>query len=151
MNDFQKYHKYQEQGHTCGPTCIQMVADFFNRDYENIDAIIQMCGCNTTTGTVDTGIKAALEKLKLPNMRNPYLGDEDKSKAWLKKMLSADNIFVMRTLTRGAKHWIIVYGYDEENDSYLVADPWLGMVTYNAKQIDSIWKPRDFDGFIVIK
>lgn len=151
MNDFKTFHRYQEQGHTCGPTCIQMLANFFDLDQkDDIDGIIQMCGCNTTTGTVDTGIKSALEKLKLPNIRNPYLGNEEKSMSWLLKMLTNGNIFVMRTLTKGAKHWIIVYGVDSDNQ-YLVADPWLGMIKYNEKQILGIWAPRDFDGFMVFK
>lgn len=55
----------------------------------------------------------------------------------------------MRTLTQGIKHWVVIYG--KTHNQFLVADPWLGKIKYNVEQIISIWKPRDFDGFIVYK
>lgn len=148
-NEFGEFHAFQKAGHTCGPTCVQMVADFFGAGYEDIDEIIDLCGCNTKTGTVDTGIKNALDSLGIPNERNPYIGDLEMSMDYLNELLNDGNMFVMRTLTKGVKHWIVVYG--KIRGKYLVADPWLGKITYDRNQVLEIWRPRDFDGFMVRK
>lgn len=145
--NFDKFHQYQELGHTCGPTCIKMVTDFFGLDNSDIDNIIDLCGCNTKTGTIDVGMKNALDNLQIDNLQNPFMGNEAESMEMLDDVLDGGNLFIMRTLTRGVKHWIIVY--DKNGDEYMVADPWLGLITYDSDEILSIWSPRDFDGFIV--
>lgn len=148
-SDFEDFHSFQKAGHTCGPTCVKMVADFFGAGYQDIEEIIELCGCNTTTGTVDSGIKNALDSLGMRNERNPHLGDLEASMEYLNALLDRNEIFVMRTLTKGIKHWIVVHG--RKGDAYLVADPWLGKIKYGEDQIVDIWQPRDFDGFRVEK
>jgi hypothetical protein len=147
--EFGNFHSFQKAGHTCGPTCVKMVADFFGADYNDIDEIIELCGCNTTTGTIDSGIKNALDSLGLRNERNPNMGDLEESMSFLNNLLDRNEIFVMRTLTKGVKHWIVVYGKKGKN--YLIADPWLGKIQYSEDQLIDIWYPRDFDGFRVEK
>lgn len=146
-SEFGDFHSFQKAGHTCGPTCVQMVADFLKADYRDIDHIIDLCGCNTKTGTVDSGIRNALDSLGIPNERNPHRTDEESAMDYLDALLENGDMFIMRTLTRGVKHWIIVYA--KTNQRYLVADPWLGKISYGRDQILEIWKPRDFDGFLV--
>ena len=65
----------------------------------------------------------------------------------LNKTVEEGNVFIMRTLTKGVKHWIVIYG--KKDNVFLVADPWLGKIKYDTKQIINIWEPRDFDGFVV--
>lgn len=148
-NSLEDFHSFQQAGHTCGPTCVKMVADFLGAQYGDIDEIIELCGCNTKTGTVDTGIKNALDSLGIENERNPHREDPEEAMGYLNALLENGDIFIMRTLTKGIKHWIIVYG--KRNGLFLVADPWLGKITYDQNQIINIWQPRDFDGFLVKK
>lgn len=147
--NFDDFHSFQEQGHTCGPTCIKMVSDFLNVKYDHFDQIIDLCGCNTTTGTIDTGIKNALDNLGINNQQNKVTSDSESAMKFLDDLLEKGDIFIMRTLTRGIKHWIIVYGKKDNN--YFIADPWLGKINYNEKEIIKIWEPRDFDGFVIKK
>lgn len=144
--NFNSFHSFQNAGHTCGPTCVKMVADFLGVDYGNLDHIIELCGCNTTTGTIDTGIKKALDGLGIPNIQNKITNPE-LAMDFLNNILDKKDIFILRTLTKGIKHWIIVYG--KSGDNYLVADPWLGKIEYNYEEIMRIWKPRNFDGFAI--
>lgn len=152
-NTLKIHHQYQNKEYTCGPTCIKMVADFLNINlkYNNIDDIIKLCGCNPTSGTIDSGMKSALDNLNIINLQNPHRGSdgdsETKSIKLLDDILLNNNVFIMRTLTRGIKHWIIIY--NKKNDKYKIADPWLGLLEYNISEIISIWRPRDFDGFII--
>lgn len=141
------FHSFQQAGHTCGPTCVKMVADFLGAGYDDIDEIIDLCGCNTRTGTVDTGIKNALDSLGITNEQNPHRDDAESAMGYLNALLENGDLFIMRTLTKGVKHWIIVYG--KKGDRFLVADPWLGKIAYDENQIIGIWEPRNFDGFLV--
>lgn len=145
--EFQEFHSFQMAGHTCGPTCIKMVADYLGVGYSHIDEIIELCGCNTKTGTIDTGIKNALDSLGVKNQQNLFHKDDSSAMDFLDSLLGDGDIFIMRTLTRGIKHWIIVYG--KRGNEYLIADPWLGKITYGAPEILQIWSPREFDGFVV--
>lgn len=146
-HDFERFHSYQEAGHTCGPTCLKMVADYLGVDYSHIDELIDLCGCNTKTGTIDTGMKNALNSLGVKNQQNLFHKDSVSAMDFLDSLIDDGDIFIMRTLTKGIKHWIIVYG--KAGDHYLVADPWLGKIKYTSSQVLDIWAPRDFDGFLV--
>ena len=144
-----KHHSYQTDAYDCGPACIKMVADFLGKKYKNYNELIKLCAAAPNVGTVDTGIKTALDCLGVSNMRNPYLGNEQKSINLLDTTLKNNNLFIMRTLTRGIKHWIVVY--KKINGLYKIADPWLGKISYTLDEILSIWTPRNFDGFAIKK
>lgn len=145
--DLSKHHTYQEKGYTCGPTCIEMVSKFLGVDYGHVDDISDLCGCNPKTGTVDTGMKNALDNLGINSEQNRHTSSVEDAMDYLDELLEKGNIFIMRTLTRGIKHWIIVYG--KQKDDYLIADPWLGNIEYDFEDIVDIWEPRNFDGFEV--
>lgn len=147
--ELEKNHIYQNHGHTCGPTCVQMVADYLGIKYTDSKQIESLCNCSTETGTIDTGIKNALDSLGIKNKQNTEGKDEVSAIAFLDNSLSDGNVFIMRTLTKGVKHWIVVYNKD--NEHYYVADPWLGKIKYTPEQIIAIWKPRNYDGFTVFK
>jgi len=65
----------------------------------------------------------------------------------LKYIIECGNIGILRTITQGHPHWIIVNGWDEEQDIFNILDPWLGIITYNTSQLDEIWKPREYQFF----
>lgn len=90
---FDTHHSFQEDGHTCGPTCIKMVTDYLGVSYKNFGEIINLCGCNDKTGTVDTGIKNALDKLKIKNQQNIVDKDEKSAMSLLNKTLDDGNVF----------------------------------------------------------
>lgn len=142
-------HIYQNKNHTCGPTCVEMIANYLGVKHDGGDAIETLCGCNSTTGTIDTGIKSALDSLGISNKQNTEYTDIDSAISLLNASIKDGNVFLMRTLTKGIKHWIIVYKFDGEK--YYIADPWLGKITYSLNEIINIWKPRNFDGFSIYK
>jgi len=143
---FQDYHQYQDREYTCGPTCIRMVADYLNIKYNDINEIITACEASKTSGTTDKGIKKALEYFNIRYKQNDVI-DKRQSINFLDVTLSLGDVFIMRTLTREIKHWIIIFGKDD--DEYLVADPWLGVIKYKLRDIIKIWEPRNFDGFAI--
>ncbi len=144
----EQHHQFQQAGHTCGPTCVQMVSDYLGIKYKDFEEIENLCGCNTTTGTIDTGIKNALEKLGIRHIQNTETAPKT-AILFLNNALIDGNVFIMRTLTKGIKHWIVVYKFDGEK--YYIADPWLGKIQYTPNEILKIWEPRNFDGFLVYK
>lgn len=144
---FAIYWLQQPNAYTCGPTCVNMVINYcgiMNDTYTFTD-LVQLCGCNTSTGTIHTGIENALNAFGISNQRNTTTGEQSITK--LNDMLDAGNIFIMRTLIYGCKHWLVVYG--REHDEYYISDPSCGLYTMHRDDVFNIWQPRDFDGFFV--
>jgi hypothetical protein len=72
----------------------------------------------------------------------------------LKLTIDSNNIPILRTITRGVPHWIIVPSYLVDANTgfviYNVLDPWLGEIQYSEKQLDEVWKQRQYQFFEVI-
>lgn len=136
----------QTDGISCGNTCIKMILEHKNiHKNVSIQDIIDICGTNVEHGTRDIEMLKGLTHFNIPNKQNDYIDDEDLNIEYLDNLLSKGNIFLLRTLTHGVKHWVIVYG--KKNGLYLINDPWLGLKSYRKKDIIDIWKPRNYDGF----
>ncbi len=144
MEDF---HQYQQEGHTCGVACIQMVLSYVTGKNKDTEELKTACECSTTTGVTDVGMKKGLEFAGLHSERNLRYKEEETAINYLDRILDKNNVFIMRTLTRGIKHWIVIY--KKSNEKYKVLDPWLGVIQYNQDKILDIWSARDYDGFEV--
>jgi len=66
----------------------------------------------------------------------------------LKTVLNNGNIPIIRTITQGVPHWIIANGYTE--NEFNILDPWLGIKTYSIKQLNDIWKVRNYQFYEII-
>lgn len=136
-------HMFQSRGYDCGPTCIKMVATALGVGRQlTLNDIIDACGSDPTTGTDDKkmekGMAAAGVPFKVGAARTP----EE-----LATSLEAGHMIILRTLTRGIKHWIILYKFDGQR--FHVQDPWLGPLSYTPEEVVNIWKPRDYFYFEV--
>lgn len=138
----------QPDGISCGNTCIKMILDY-KGIYKNITIqdIIDICGTNKSHGTRDIEMIKGLNHFNIPYLQNDFIDDEDLNIEYLDSVIERGNIFLLRTLTRGIKHWVIVYS---KKDNYLISDPWLGYKEYSKKQILDIWKPKAYDGFEIL-
>ena len=145
--NLERYYYEQQDDFSCGPSCIKMLADYKKVKYKNFAELVKICNCHKKDGTTHKGIKNALDTLKLINHRNQYLDKQKKSIIFLDTILFLQHIFIIRTLTKKEKHWAIIY--KKVRNKYFVADPWLGLITYNEKQLLAVWRPRAFDGFVV--
>ena len=67
---------------------------------------------------------------------------------FLKEIISSKNIPILRTITFNVPHWILIKGYSENN--FLVNDPWLGEIIYTEKELDNIWKLRNYQFYEII-
>ena len=114
----------------------------------SINDIIDICGTDTTYGTRDVEMIKGLEYFNIPYQQNSTKGDDDIQVEYLDKVLSSGNIFFLRTLTSGIKHWVIVCGKD--NGLYYINDPAQSRKKITKDRLLEVWKPRDFDGFEII-
>ena len=124
-----------------------MVADSLGIAYKDFDKVKQLCELSPDTGTSHTGMAHALKALGIEHHRNPNIGQEQRSMDLLSHTLEQGNLFIMRTMTRGEKHWVVAYSMQEH--IYSIADPWLGLIQYKERGVLRIWRPRSYDGFVV--
>lgn len=136
-------HMFQSREYDCGPTCIKMVANALGVGRQlTLDDIIQVCGSDPTTGTDDKKMEKGLAAAGVPFQVGGARTAED-----LATSLNAGNLIILRTLTRGIKHWIVLYRFDGQR--FLAQDPWLGPLSYTPEEVVNIWKPRDYFYFEV--
>lgn len=148
-------HKFQPTGNTCGPTCLYMVLRYLLNhpndlpfDVEiadTVEGIAEACGTDWIVGTppdrMENGMKALrIHYVEYVHSKRPF--------ELLKEVIDAGNIPIIRTITQGVPHWIIINGYNEL--IFNVLDPWLGIITYNTEQLNKIWMPRDYQFFEIL-
>lgn len=148
-------HKQQPTGNTCGPTCIYMtLKHVLNKpndlpfDIEikhTVEEIAETCKTDWVVGTPPDRMIRGFEQYNLKYVEyihspNPY--------ELLKQVIESENIPIVRTITQGIPHWIIVNGFDEEK--YYILDPWLGEIQYTQEQLDNIWSLRQYQFFEII-
>lgn len=137
-------HIYQPSDISCGPTCLMMVANYFEIE-TSIPELIKTCGTDELTGTTSEKMIKGLNYLNLSYEQFPLKNKESSFKK-LDDYKNQDYIILFRTLIKGIKHWIIC---DSFKDKFHIIDPWLGEYELTQKELNKIWEPRDYDGFIV--
>jgi len=141
----------QPDGYSCGATCIKMVSLIYNTLSLDIDEFKSVCGTNPSTGTIETGIIAGLNKIHLPYQRTfDLILNREQDEIFLNSILKQKFVYIMRTLLYGIKHWILVYD-QIELDYYLCLDPSAGIVNYHKDFILKAHELRQFDGFQILK
>lgn len=136
-------HQYQLSDIDCGPTCIKMVGDALGlTDSVSLPEVTEICGSNDHVGTTDTMMASGMRALHLPFSVGKGVTPSD-----LAESLTEGKYVILRTLTQGIKHWIVLHAWDGK--LFHVADPWLGEITYTPDEVLAIWKPRDFFYFVV--
>lgn len=103
----------------------------------SIDDIAEACGTNEDVGTTDTMMADGMRKLGIPFRVGKSRDPKD-----LAEFVQHSGHILLRTLTQGIKHWVVVYDFADE--VFFVADPWLGDIRYSAEELEAIWKPRDY-------
>jgi GNAT superfamily N-acetyltransferase len=145
INESRIHHLYQPCGISCGNTVLKMLLNYYNISKNlSIEDLVDICGTDTKTGTTDKKLILGLEYTNVP-----YDQNKNKTITSLSDLKGriGNELFLMRTLTRGIPHWILVYHYD--GSEWDCMDPWLGEIKYSDDELVHIWEPRDFDGFFV--
>jgi ABC-type bacteriocin/lantibiotic exporter with double-glycine peptidase domain len=110
-----------------------------------IEEIAEVCGTDWVVGTPPERMIKGFEEYEMKYVEyihspNPY--------ELLKKIIDSENIPIVRTITQGVPHWIIVNGYDDKR--YNILDPWLGQIEYTQEQLDHIWSKRQYQFFEIL-
>lgn len=136
-------HYSQPTGNSCGPTCIMMAYEALphnpKRKNHSILEICDICGTDWIVGTPPDRLEKGLDALNLNYTH--HVGSENPFDL-LKSVIDKGNIPIVRTITKGMPHWIIVSGYD---NTYDIHDPWQGEITYTEKELNDIWVVRDYE------
>ena len=69
----------------------------------------------------------------------------------LRQVIDSGNVPIVRTITNGIPHWIIVKRYNfVHNDVFEILCPSRGEIKYDEAELDKVWKPRDYQFFEVL-
>lgn len=142
---------FQPNGISCGNTVLKMVANYLNIGLDiSIEKLIEVMETDSLTGTTDLKMIKGLEYLNIPYIQNKHhdniMTDEIQIEV-LKSILEKENVFIMRTKTKGVFHWILVHKFN--GVKFQVLDPWLGKIEYTPEEILDIWSVRNYDGFTI--
>lgn len=140
-------HTYQPTGNTCGPTCLYMVYDYLKNGKHNITIkeIEVACKTDWIVGTPPERMVLGFQYLNIDYSESIA---NEKPYELLNSVLSLKNLAILRTITKGMPHWIIVTGFS--GTLYTVLDPWLGNIQYYKHELDEIWKPRDYQFYEIL-
>ena len=138
----------QPNAYSCGNACLKMALNKISKNDIDILDLIKICKTNKRYGTRHTEMILGLEHYDVDYIRNTELRTPEEQLEYLKNVIDNGNIFLLRTLTLGIKHWIVICGAGE--NEYIANDPWLGEKTYDSDYILKIWEPREFDGFEIL-
>ena len=158
-------HKYQPSGNSCGPTCLYMAGEYvrnktFDLPWKNdfpyeIEQISEMCGTDWIVGTPPDRLEKGMKAIGLRYVE--YLASP-KPYELLRQIFEIENVPILRTITQGIPHWIIVSEcmitiHESGKISYskfIVLDPWLGKIEYTKEQLDAVWKPRNYQLYEIL-
>ena len=148
-------HTYQPTGNSCGPTCLFMINEYLATIHRKVLFTIKdiegMCQTDWVVGTPPDRMERGMKYLDIKYIE--YIGSP-RPHELLQSVLDSKNIPILRTITKGVPHWIIINGYqtckDDTTIIYQVLDPWQGKINYNEQQLNEVWKQRDFQFFEVI-
>jgi ABC-type bacteriocin/lantibiotic exporter with double-glycine peptidase domain len=107
-----------------------------------IDEIAEECGTDWIVGTPPDRMMKGMNSLgikyvEFSHFKNPF--------DFLKELINRGNLGILRTITQGIPHWIIIAEFTES--TFKVLDPWLGEIEYTNEELDKIWKLRDYQFF----
>ena len=60
--------------------------------------------------------------------------------------MDKQNIPIVRTITHGIPHWIIVSNYTDK-DSWCIKCPSVGDFIYTTEELDKVWRQRNYELF----
>lgn len=138
----------QPTGNSCGPTALKMAHSTLFGAGPSILEICDFCNTDWIVGTPPDRMELGLNALKMLYIIHKEEEDPFKS---LQISIHNESIPVLRTLTNGVPHWIIVNGYDSETEIYQIQDPWLGQIHYSKEKLNDIWVVRDYFYFEIYK
>jgi len=136
---------FQPTGNSCGPTCIKMVGEFLKGEIPEIEKICKACGTDWLVGTPPEKMEKGLKEFNI-NYKTHFREREPFQS--LQNTFERGNLAIVRTLTQQIPHWIVIKNFS--NDEYEVNDPWLGEIKYTEKELEEIWKVRDFFYYEII-
>lgn len=139
LTEIEVPHHYQPTGNSCGPSCLKMVHDFFVGDRFDVPNICQACSTDWVVGTPPERMVKGLNYMGIQYIE--HINDEDPFQA-LKDAIDKGHPCIVRTITQGTPHWIIAVDYD--HDTFMINDPWLGRIIYDADELNAIWHMREY-------
>lgn len=133
----------QPTGNTCGPTCLFMAYNALFGEKLSILEIADLCTTDWLVGTPPDKMILGMNSIGLTYIHHQA---PEKPYTLLTEILDKQNIPIVRTITNGIPHWIIVSNHTNKG-SWHIKCPSIGDFIYTTEQLDNVWKQRNYELF----
>lgn len=116
----------------CGVACLASAVKYFGGNIR-LERLRELSG-TTQEGTTLLGLHQAAEELGL---------DSGAYEADMENLKDLDQPCILHVIKDGRlKHYLLSYGYDEEADDFVVADPASGVERMDPESLEEMWQSR---------
>lgn len=138
--------KRQLDSFDCGPTCLQMIAEFFGRTYE-LDYLRQECFL-TREGVSLLGISQAAEKIGFRTLMAKVTVESLRDECPLPAILhwNQEHFVVLYKVRRKLQYNLV----DKDNFQYIIADPGHGMTKLKEADFLKCWQTSETNQGVVL-
>ena len=129
-----KIHTRQQDQSDCGIAALRSVIQYFGGTSPSFERLRELSG-TSRQGTTMLGLYQAAQKQELKV--EAYEADLD-------SLSKCEDICILHVLKHERLlHFVVCYGYDREQDAYLIGDPAEPKVTWMAAaELDDLWKSK---------
>lgn len=120
----------QQSQSSCGLACIISVAKLYGKHVN--EEQLKINSGTTIEGTTVLGLREAARSINF--LADGYEGD-------IKALKELGCKAILHTVNENAfTHFVVYYGYDKENDKFVIGDPAKGVSLCSEEEVEAIWK-----------
>ncbi|AZQ64758.1 peptidase domain-containing ABC transporter [Flammeovirga pectinis] len=127
---FEKYQVTQQGESDCGIACLLSIINYYDGVSIPLEELRALSG-TTVTGTSLLGLYEAANKLGF---------NANGCKAKIESLKEHKSPAILHViLNQQLQHYIVFYGYNSENNSFIIGDPARGIKVYTEEELSEVW------------
>lgn len=127
---FEKYQVTQQGESDCGIACLLSIINYYDGVSIPLEELRAISG-TTVTGTTLLGLYEAANNLGF---------NANGCKATIESLKEHDSPAILHViLNQHLQHYIVFYGYNSENNTFIIGDPARGIKVYTEEELSEVW------------
>ncbi|OHX67112.1 peptidase domain-containing ABC transporter [Flammeovirga pacifica] len=127
-----KIHTEQQGEADCGVACLLSIIRYYHGYPIPLEELRAISG-TSISGTSLLGLYEGASKIGFKAVG---------CKASIEHLKKHEQPCILHVLIKNQQHYIIVYGYDQKNETFIVGDPAKGVFEMNVVDLENIWSSK---------